>query len=60
MKKILLLTLILGTSAFWANCSLDRLAGGGTESTNGCVIGTLMEEDSTRRRGTGHARCRQS
>jgi hypothetical protein len=45
MKKTLLSILSFGVAVFMARCSLDHLAGGGTESTNGRIIGTLVEDD---------------
>ena len=45
MKTILPLALVLGLSVFTLRCSITPLAGGGTESTNGRIIGRLITAD---------------
>ena len=43
MKKVLLSIMAMGTAAFLVRCTIGPLAGGGTESTNGLIIGTLVD-----------------
>jgi len=45
MKKVLLLVMVCAVAGFIGRCSVAPLAGGGTESTNGKIIGTLKEDD---------------
>jgi len=45
MNKALLCVIIFGVAYFMAGCSVSRLAGGGTESTNGRVVGMLVDTE---------------
>ena len=45
MKKVLLLLFAMGTATMITHCSY--LTGGGTESTNGYVVGMVVEDDGS-------------